>query len=147
MTMMQVDTSIISIFPYDSSYYWIFKQGRPADLMPGDLDTIEILLVDCIDQFNSVQEKRFQKMKAEFPDLNLPRQNFIIELKKYKRQYMPVINNRGEKEVWINCLCETRNTDWQKNLIMVKDGGNCFFNLKINLTTGRYYDFRVNGEA
>ena len=30
---------------------------------------------------------------------------------------------------------------------MVDDGGNCFFNVKVNLNTGQYYDLMVNGNA
>ena len=31
--------------------------------------------------------------------------------------------------------------------MIVDDGGNCYFNFKINLTTKKFYDLRVNGEA
>jgi hypothetical protein len=37
--------------------------------------------------------------------------------------------------------------DWRKELFDVMDGGNCFFELKINLTSGKYYDLNVNGDA
>ena len=37
--------------------------------------------------------------------------------------------------------------DWKKYSIFIKDGGNCYFNLKINLATRQYYELRVNVEA
>jgi len=73
--------------------------------------------------------------------------DFVIDLKKYKRQYIAVINSKGEKEVWVNCFCDTWKKNWRKELIFVLDGGNCYFNLKINLTKGEYYDLMVNGDA
>jgi hypothetical protein len=46
------------------------------------------------------------------------------------------LNSKGEKEVWINCFCRDGERDWRKNLVFVKDGGNCYFNLKVNLSRG-----------
>ena len=60
---------------------------------------------------------------------------------------MPTINSKGEKEVWVNCFCGQWDKSSRTNPVIVMDGGNCFFNLKINLTTGQYYELIVNGEA
>ena len=65
----------------------------------------------------------------------------------YKRQYFPVINSKGEKEVRVNCFCGQADFDWKKEELMVCDGGNCFFNFVINLKTKKYYDLIINGEA
>ncbi len=58
---------------------------------------------------------------------------------------MAFINEEGEKEVWVNCFCKTDGQNWKKESIQVDDGGNCYFRVKINLTTGKYHDLMVNG--
>ena len=58
-----------------------------------------------------------------------------------------MVNNKGEKVIWINCFCNDCNKNWKKEIIIVKDGGDCYFNLKINLMTKKYYDFLINGNT
>jgi hypothetical protein len=116
------DTTRFAIIRYDSTYYAVFKNDKPATFCVTDF-----LLTDSI--LNGVIVKN------------------NIDLKRYKRQYVAVINNKGEKEIWINFFCNDCDKDWKKEIIIVKDGGDCFFNLKINLTTKKYYDFMINGEA
>ncbi len=61
---------------------------------------------------------------------------------------MVIKNVKGEKEVWVNCFCSVQYMDyWKKQVVFVKDGGNCFFNVKINITKKSFSDFEVNGEA
>jgi len=74
------------------------------------------------------------------------RSEFILDLPRYKRQYAAYINEHGEKEVWINCMCSV-DDGWRDNIIMVRDGGSCYFNLTINLTKQLAYDLSINGEA
>lgn len=124
-----VDTSVVAILPFDTTQDWIFKDSKPTDLTNGDLLKIDTMLNICIN------------------DYKLDKKNFTIDLTRYKRQYVAVLNSKGEKEVWVNCFCRAENQDWKKNLIFVEDGGNCYFNLKINLTTGQYYELMVNGDA
>ncbi|WP_375562126.1 hypothetical protein ACE193_06135 [Bernardetia sp. OM2101] len=70
-----------------------------------------------------------------------------IEIGDYYRQYIVVKNKLGEKEVWINCFCRNTESNWRQEIVQVKDGGSCYFNLKINLSKKQHYNFRVNGEA
>ena len=72
--------------------------------------------------------------------------NLTIEFSDYKFQFVPVINEKGEKEVWANSFCgEFEN--WKTQIVQVDDGGKCFFNLYINLNQKSYYRFSVNGYA
>ena len=144
---MRYNTSIIAILPFDTTQYWVFKNGKPTDLTEDDFMEIETILKRSIDDYNSETEKPFEAINKEHPEYKLASKNFIIDLTRYKRQYVATINSKGQKEVWVNCFCDTWNRDWKKYLIFVKDGGNCYFNLKINLATGQYYELRVNGEA
>lgn len=112
-----------------------------------DLLKIEIILNKCINDYNPNQERQFKEINDKHPEYKLDKKYFIIDLTRYKRQYVAIINSKGEKEVWINCFCNTWDKNWKTNLIFVHDGGNCYFNLKINLTTRKYYELMVNGDA
>ena len=141
------DSSVVAVLPFDTTEYWVFKDSKPSALTSDDLQKIETILKECINYYNPEQEKLFKEINDKHPEYKLAKQNFTIDLPRYKRQYVAILNSKGEKEVWVNCFCDTWNSDWKKDLIYVNDGGNCYFNLKINLTTGQYYELMVNGDA
>ena len=68
------------------------------------------------------------------------------KLKIYKRQYVCVTDRYGNKLVWVNCFCHAYD-GWKNSIQLVKDGGDCFYSLVINLTTGKYDNLMINGEA
>ena len=68
-------------------------------------------------------------------------------LSAYRRQYVAVINGKGQKEIWVNFFCATFNHDWKHHVVIVDDGGVCFFQLWINLTLKKAYDLIPNGAA
>ncbi len=132
-----VETSEIAIIPFEQSIEWLFgKNYSPAELTSDELNKIEKLLRECVNKFN----RKVSSANREYLAIDLVGGQ-------YKRQYVPVINKKGEKEVWVNCLCRESGDAWKTSIIMVDDGGSCYFNLKINLTKGKYYDFVVNGYA
>jgi hypothetical protein len=142
-----VDSSVVAILPFDSNHYWVFKDGKPADLTNDDFRKIETILNKCVNDYNPDQERQFKEINDKHPEYELDKKNFTIDLTLYKRQYIAILNSKGEKEVWVNCFCGAGSQNWKKNLILVLDGGNCYFNLKINLSTGQYYELTVNGDA
>ena len=97
----------------------------------------EKLLVDCIDEYNNKQPIKTSTDGRKYEPV-------LINLTSYKRQYVAVKNNKGEKEVWINCFKNSFDRDWKKEIISARGGGNGFFNLKVNLSKKKYYDFSVN---
>lgn len=144
---IESDTSMVAVLPFDTTQYWIFKKSKQTNLTMNDLIIIENVLTDCIAEYNLKQKQQFNELKSNNIDSNLDIKYFVIDLERYKRQYMAVINDKGEKEVWVNCFCDSWGKNWRKERIIVKDGGNCYFNLKINIDTKKYYDFMVNGNA
>ncbi|WP_299316759.1 hypothetical protein [uncultured Maribacter sp.] len=54
------------------------------------------------------------------------------------------VNYSGVKEVWIIFCSTTASDKWRTNIVAVEDGGNCYFNIKINLNTKKYYDLDIN---
>jgi len=136
----QTDASKYAIIPFyiDSTTKWPFEDCKPTDLTKNDIKGIEVLVKQCIDNYNTEPKQK----KGNIDN--------TINLASYKRQYIAVINKKGEKEVWINCFCSDSynpKKDWTKELIMVQDGGNCYFDIKVNLTTKKYYDLIVNGNG
>ena len=84
----------------------------------------------------------------EYPKVQLHEERYLINLANYKRQLVAVTNAKGEKTVWINCFCRDDNqASWRQHIVSVDDGGNCYFNIKLNLTRRTWYDMMVNGVA
>jgi peptide-methionine (R)-S-oxide reductase len=151
LNFTEADNSVFAVLPYDPNNTPFPKNSKQTTLTESDLQLIERLLVKCINEYNPAQEKRFHDIIKKYPEDKPAKRHFVIDLKSYKRQYIAITNNKGEKEAWVNCFCQTFAFDWRKSwkkeVMWAHDGGNCFFNLKINLSKGNYYDFRVNGEA
>jgi len=83
-----------------------------------------------------------------------------VTFKKYHRQYTFYTDSNNDSIVFINAFCRVMNIpidsagtwilrpyDWKNTFMMVNDGGDCFWSIKINLTKKTYFDFMVNGEA
>jgi hypothetical protein len=83
-----------------------------------------------------------------------------LTVKKYYRQYVFYIDSQNDSIVHINAFCEVlerpvdsagtwiiRPYDWKNYLIIMRDGGDCYWSIKINLTKNTYFNFMVNGEA
>jgi len=67
---------------------------------------------------------------------------------RYKRQYIPYLSKNGTKHIKIICFCEDfGNNNWKKDILLVDDGGDCFFQVIINLATNTYSDLMINGIA
>ncbi len=92
-------------------------------------------------------------LKARLPELNKDKisqygtcPNIEKKLKKYKRQYFGLMNQSGEKVIWINMLMNHIN-EASEEIIIVCDGCSYYWNVKVNITTGEVYDLSINGSA
>lgn len=66
----------------------------------------------------------------------------------YKRQYFGTLGQQKERLLRVHFLCApTRHGAWTRSLILVSDGGDCYFELDFDLATGRYLGLHVHGEA
>lgn len=133
----EVDTSRIAVLPLEEvSHFHIFNNTISTELTLNEYEIIEDLLRECIANYNKNSE----------PDGS--GYDCTIDLSNFKRQYVAVVNSDGDREVWVNCFCRGHDVvNWKKYIVFARDGGNCFFNLKINLTKKQYYDLMVNGYA
>jgi len=126
---------------YDGFKYGIFDNltNKPTTLSANEIYEIEKIIKTEVDRHNKNSSHHY---------------SFIRNPRRYYKQLMAVINSKSEKEVWVNCFCNSDNKSsgedksyWKKGIVSVYDGGSCYFHLKINLTTGRVYYFSVNGVA
>lgn len=135
---LKYDTSEIAIISWENAKYMFDSANfRSAKLTQEDLSTMDSLVTICVTNYNK--------------ELNLPEEHkdYEIDLKgrDYKRQLVAMINSKREKEVWVNCFCHTRDNSWKTQIRDVHDGGPCYFNLKVNLTTKTFFDLSINGFA
>lgn len=132
------DTTKIAILPIDTTNHWLFKDVTPLQLTNEDLHSINALLNACIKVHNSNQDSANEY--SEF-----------INLKEYRRQYVPFFDSKGDKKVYVNCFCSHdfpgEFNYWKKTLIEVDDGGSCFFHLTLNLSTNKFEQLFINGYA
>lgn len=147
--------AVLSFEKVSPSY---FPSGsKNAILSKFDIEQIEELMEVSLNEYNKNELKRYNELKKVRPDIK--QSSFLIDLKHYKRQFVCAIDPKGDKIVWINCLCfgDDMNSwiygdevdpryNWKTNILVVQDGGNCYFNIKINLTKRKSYDLMVNGE-
>jgi hypothetical protein len=129
-----IDTNFHTIIPFDTvTLGWVFEKAMPADLSVAEVAIADGIVEAAITEWNNSLE---------------PGAHFRVRpFKEYKRQLVAVINANGEKEVWVNCFCDRDWGRYRENLLVVDDGGTCYFNVKINLTTKTSYDLMVNGDA
>lgn len=130
-----IDSGKIAILqiPTDSSETLKIKNGKATSLTEAELKQTEAILNAAI-----------ASIHKNSPDTN--------RLLNYKRQYIPYINEQGEKLVWVNCFCisfdEFKN--WKTeiaNTDLVMDGGDCFIKVTINLPGNSFSDLRTHGYA
>lgn len=110
------------------SHLYNFKNVRSAEFNSEEFEQLDKLIIKAVEQYN---------MKP------LPNGK-TLDLSEYKFQYVPVINANKEKEVWVNAFCNAYDIDWKKQIVDVDGGGNCFFNLKINLSKSSISEFNIN---
>jgi hypothetical protein len=146
---LNLDSSKYVLLQDKKSIQRVFdNKSKVANLTYSEIVKIERLLSDCIDKYNISQTKYYDSLSKRKNRVPFNKNDMLIELNKYKRQLIAVINPNGQREVWVNCFRPFTNFDysyWRHTIVRVNDGGNFFFNVLINLTTNKYYDFRVNG--
>ena len=134
------DTSKIAILTFNETNFEFFKNCVHTNLSDQDIKDIEYLLQKFINEYNVEQAKQYNTYATEQKKVHLL---LLLNLKLFKRQYVAVTNNIGDKIVWLNCFCSPGDKNWRKELIYSKGERMCNFNLTINLTKSKYFDFRL----
>lgn len=121
------DNSVV--IDYDpSKHKYIFESGGFVKLNNLELDELENYIEKAVDKYNQNNGEK------------------INDLSKYKRQFIIVTDKNKDRIVWANLFCSEFKS-WKKSVVVVDDGGNCYFNLYINLTQRSFEPLNVNGNA
>ena len=117
----------------------VFPDGyKKTTLSKKEINKIELILNRCIEERNAAARIEYKT------DLTRYAIDYIIVLQKYTRQYVPSISLGGDKIVWVNCFCHSYNA-FRDEILGTDDGGECYFNVMINLNNKTYFDLKVNG--
>ena len=144
----QVPDSSYVILDFKSDWYRIFKDAKPTSLSENELSEIEKIIVQAVKENNEQQKERLEMHNKEYPDNQWTETGFELKTRGFKRQYVPVMNSDGQREIWTNFFCHDWGSEnWKSEIMQVNDGGNCYFNLKVNLETGTYSELYINGYA
>jgi len=129
----QPDSTHYTILSYSKQFDNIFDDGHAASCSSAELASLKQLVEKAMHRYNSHKNM-----------LDLPLEPFDT----YYFQLVPVVDGRGDKQVWVNAFCSVEHArDWKSKLVTVQGGGNCYFNVKVNLTRGKAYDMTVNPGA
>ena len=130
------DTSKTAIIEFNKKSRWPFDSTfKAATLTQNELQLVDSFLLACVTNYNNSLDRDHKQWSIDLKNRN------------YRKQLIVVTNKSGQKEVWVNCFCRVDNDKWKIKMFGVEDGGNCYFNFKINLTTKKYFDLGVNGVA
>lgn len=142
-----LDTIDIHVLKADTSVLHYIFPGvtRTEKLNKGELLECERLVQKYVAEYNKLGLARYEELQRQDPGVPYVKTSFTIELEEYGRQYIAVIEN-GQKIVYGNFFCEPKMFTYRaEELVLVNDGGNCFFSMKINLNTKKVYDYHENG--
>jgi hypothetical protein len=143
-----IDTNRYVSFQYNPDKYYdlTFQDVKPATLTQDEINTIFNISEKSIGEYMS-QPEHIQKYKEQ----GVKEEVYTIPFSDYRFQLVPVINEQGEKVVWVNAICNysvedmaKSGTDWRADVISTSGGGPCYFNLYINLTTMKVDSLVVN---
>jgi hypothetical protein len=127
-----------------STYKIIPETAKTTELSKAEFNLVEKTSKECIENYNAQIVEGFKKRGENRKNAKMYQ---IMELKNYKIQYVPYLNEKGQKEIWINGFCDDFDLNWKKEIIFVHDGGNCYFTIQLNLSTGQCLEIVTNGYA
>ncbi|MFT7250865.1 MAG: hypothetical protein ACI9FW_000582 [Flavobacterium sp.] len=146
-TPLNYDTKKIAIL--DSRKLEDFKNRESAKLGNNDIAEIERLLKLSVSNYNSNQVKLIPYYQKKYPNIKVGSESVgVIILNNYKRQYVPYVNRKGEKVVWVYCTINKRvHKKWKTELQFAFGGGSDYFRVTINLSNKTYEKLFDNGSA
>ncbi|WNY22751.1 hypothetical protein MmiHf6_00360 [Methanimicrococcus hongohii] len=138
-----ISDSKYALLPFSElpEQYREMSESRAAE--KGEIEAAEKLLEKAVAVYNEKRTDEFVTFMAENPASDWAQTDLFIELERYYRQYIPFLNEKGDRCLWINLFCRPVG-DWKTHRVYVEGGGVCFFSVGLNLDTGKRFDFIVN---
>ena len=118
-------------------------QSNLHEIKKSDYTTITHTVADSVFVNSEPEDLSY----SEILDIEkLLKQELGRKLKKhnYFRQYIAVKNQYNEKIVWVNFLCKKYYLPIMETQVSNLKSGDCFFELKVNLTKQNIFDFKQN---
>ena len=120
--------SFLAVSPATASEHWFYVRGE----WNPTTSEMEVLRVGIEQQVRLLAQKKHWKLRD-------------WDTYKFQYQAQTVANQRI---VIINAFCYLDDSiDLHQELVVVLDGGNCYFTVKFDPTTNVFFDLFVNGEA
>ena len=140
-SLLQVDTSKIKVFKYDSALYTFPKFSEPLPLTNDDIKLVDSLIIDAVQKFNQTDSRGFYEAFNKQVSID----SFTIDLAKYKRQYFPYKDNNGERVFQVICFSKPF-AEWRDRIYSYEIGGGISrFTLRINLSERKADEFSTGG--
>jgi hypothetical protein len=94
--------------------------------------------------------EHFIRQEIDYNNRDFEKKGFhnSFTFEEYGRQYLAAIAPNGHIMVYVNCFCNPDDVPSEEDkhvLIIANDGGNCYFNLLIDLTSNLVISHGVNG--
>jgi len=141
-----------TVIELDSSNQHLFENTTPTNLKFYEIQMLDSIIKYAIADHNQKAKDDYQKLMTYSPGMEDNEEGYLLDYQDYYRQFIPYINERGEKVVNVSCFCDITNMNgdleglnWRTDLIQVNDGGNCYFHLVVNLTLKTFAHLMVNG--
>jgi hypothetical protein len=141
--IMYLDSLRYGILPFDAGYFKV-KDPKETTLSYPERIQLENILASY---FEKKWNPELMKNADSVWIIQTYGKDYKINLARYVRQYIPALDDDGNKIVFVNCVCNTNGRDFRKEMIFVADGGKCYFHLYINLTKKTIYDLYINTNA
>jgi len=86
------------------------------------------------------------QLKPYLEGVTTPKAKVIAaKLGHYKRQYLGYTVG-GKKWIFVNSFCSwTEDESWRDTIIIVKDGGACFFSVRYDVSRSQFNQLQING--
>ncbi|SEO96834.1 hypothetical protein SAMN05444671_3853 [Flavobacterium sp. CF108] len=153
-------------------YIFLTSCSQQKKIISSDKFDNRIVIINSSENIKWISKKAYKPWNPNKSELNIIdsvlekavidkrslflKQQSLKELKERYMQYLCYINDDGDKIVYINSFCKVptiyhngkeKLLDWQNEMIDIADGGSCYWNIKINISTQSYFELMINGES
>lgn len=95
----KLSSSEFQILSFDKNWIWIFENGTPTSIDNNELIKIENILNDIVKEHNKKERLVLNEHNKKFPNNFKKQTGYEISLENKMRQYVPILNEKGEKEI------------------------------------------------
>ena len=137
-----------TIIAFDPACFWEaeFAGAQPAELTVSEIAQVEAAIAPAIAKVNHQTEQSCAAYWVANPHSQFGREQALIDLPHYARQYVALTTSAGEKLVWVQLL-RYPHAEWRTQLRWVLDGGNAYISAIVNPTAGELRTLTINGVA